>query len=293
MVAGCKSLTEIKVNSTNKEYVAVDGVMFRKDMTEIMAYPAGRTDATYAIPQSVQELCPYVFSGAKYLEEIIYPEGMYYKDNTTTADAEKEIGEYIAPEAPIIIGAVSLAADKMNVTWFPEILADGYIVYRKPVDGSWEEIARVDGTVTEDTEYFSYTDENVIPGKEYCYTVRGYVTTTTNGKTVEGSFDPDGVKGTTVPEIPVLEKVIIPAGTRKRQVYWKKVTGSKGYFIYRRASKDDEWMMIKKIEGEDTLMYEDVTDDDKNYYYTVQAYTENEDGVMVRGYYDEDGITVE
>ncbi len=293
VVAGCKSLTEIKVNSANKEYVAVDGVMFRKDMTEIMAYPAGRTDATYAIPQSVQELCPYVFSGAKYLEEIIYPEGMYYKDNTTTADAEKEIGEYIAPEAPIIIGAVSLAADKMNVTWFPEILADGYIVYRKPVDGSWEEIARVDGTVTEDTEYFSYTDENVIPGKEYCYTVRGYVTTTTNGKTVEGSFDPDGVKGTTVPEILVLEKVIIPAGTRKRQVYWKKVTGSKGYFIYRRASKDDEWMMIKKIEGEDTLMYEDVTDDDKNYYYTVQAYTENEDGVMVRGYYDEDGITVE
>ena len=49
----CPSLTSINVQSTHPNYQSVDGVLFNKDLTELIAYPAGRTNTTYYIPESV------------------------------------------------------------------------------------------------------------------------------------------------------------------------------------------------------------------------------------------------
>jgi hypothetical protein len=49
---GCSNLTEINVNDGNLNYSSADGVLFNKNKTEIVIYPAGKT-GNYAIPNSV------------------------------------------------------------------------------------------------------------------------------------------------------------------------------------------------------------------------------------------------
>ena len=63
------SLTEINCDPENEYYTSVDGVLFNKDMTAVIAYPVGRKGA-YTVPETVKNIEPYVFSGAKYLPEI-------------------------------------------------------------------------------------------------------------------------------------------------------------------------------------------------------------------------------
>ncbi len=49
----CSSLTEINVESGNSQYISQDGVLFNKEKTTIVCYPAGKTEITYIIPNSV------------------------------------------------------------------------------------------------------------------------------------------------------------------------------------------------------------------------------------------------
>lgn len=50
---GCENLTEIVVESTNPNYCSVDGVLFTKDKTELICYPAADKRTKYNIPKSV------------------------------------------------------------------------------------------------------------------------------------------------------------------------------------------------------------------------------------------------
>ena len=52
----CSSLTEIRVASGNTHYIAMDGVMFNIDKTELIAYPEGKLSENYIIPESVKKL---------------------------------------------------------------------------------------------------------------------------------------------------------------------------------------------------------------------------------------------
>lgn len=63
------SLTEINCDPENQYYTSVDGVLFKKDMTSIVAYPVGRKGA-YTVPETVKYIEPYVFNGAEYLTDI-------------------------------------------------------------------------------------------------------------------------------------------------------------------------------------------------------------------------------
>ncbi|MDD5793040.1 MAG: hypothetical protein PUD22_10690 [Erysipelotrichaceae bacterium] len=49
----CTSLTSINVDNENQYYCSVDGVLFSKDKTVLIKYPAGSTLKTYSIPNSV------------------------------------------------------------------------------------------------------------------------------------------------------------------------------------------------------------------------------------------------
>lgn len=49
-------LTEISVNSENANYSSENGVLFNKDKTKIVRYPAGKKDSSYSIPDSVTSI---------------------------------------------------------------------------------------------------------------------------------------------------------------------------------------------------------------------------------------------
>ena len=56
----CTSLTSINVNVENPNYSSVDGVLFDKNKTTLLQYPAGKSDA-YIVPNSVTDIGNYAF----------------------------------------------------------------------------------------------------------------------------------------------------------------------------------------------------------------------------------------
>lgn len=67
-------LDQIDVSADNASYTAVDGVLFNKDKTQLVAYPLGR-DAAYAVPDGVTEIADYAFNQGK-AASVTFPESL-------------------------------------------------------------------------------------------------------------------------------------------------------------------------------------------------------------------------
>ena len=74
--AGCGSLPTITVAAGNTKYVAVDGVLFNKEKTQLVQYPAGRVATSYVIPKEVTSLGGSAFNSAKNLTAVTIPAGV-------------------------------------------------------------------------------------------------------------------------------------------------------------------------------------------------------------------------
>lgn len=75
--AGCTSLTEVKVASTNQNFTSHGGVVFNRDMTEIVYFPQGK-GGEYVIPDSVSSIAAGVFSGNRVITELVIPNTVSY-----------------------------------------------------------------------------------------------------------------------------------------------------------------------------------------------------------------------
>ncbi|MBR2387742.1 MAG: leucine-rich repeat protein [Clostridia bacterium] len=69
---GCKSLTTFTVETTNTEYCAVGSVLFSKDKTELVCYPAKRVGQNYLLSTNVTRISPYAFDGVSTLSKLLY-----------------------------------------------------------------------------------------------------------------------------------------------------------------------------------------------------------------------------
>ena len=69
----CTKLTSITVDAKNPNYTSVDGVLFDKNKTTIMQYPAGKSGTTYSIPNGVTTISVGAFAGCKTLTNISLP----------------------------------------------------------------------------------------------------------------------------------------------------------------------------------------------------------------------------
>ena len=67
---GCTSLMEIKVAAGNSNFVSLNGVLFSKDKTTLICYPAGKKDKSYTISDGVTSICWRAFSDSKNLTAI-------------------------------------------------------------------------------------------------------------------------------------------------------------------------------------------------------------------------------
>lgn len=70
----CERLMSISVNSANENYTSDSGVLFglsnNGNKTELIAYPAAKTDKSYSIPDTVVAVVSYAFFGAKNLQSV-------------------------------------------------------------------------------------------------------------------------------------------------------------------------------------------------------------------------------
>ena len=81
---GCGALKSIQVEGKNKYYKSEpnkregnDHVLFNKNKSVIIAYPASSREVQYDIPDSVMSICEWAFSECKKLNRITIPDSVY------------------------------------------------------------------------------------------------------------------------------------------------------------------------------------------------------------------------
>ena len=75
-LADWSSLTNITVDEENVFFADIDGVLFTKDISKLVCYPAGKTISAYSIPKSVIIIGDAAFSGCTSLTNITIPESV-------------------------------------------------------------------------------------------------------------------------------------------------------------------------------------------------------------------------
>ena len=68
-------ITAINVDAANPNYCSVDGILYSKDMTTLIAYPAGKTATEYVIPSTVTEIKSRALYSCVYITTLTIPAG--------------------------------------------------------------------------------------------------------------------------------------------------------------------------------------------------------------------------
>ena len=102
-----RNLTAYFVDEQNTAYTSVDGILFSKDGTVLVAYPQGKKDTSYSIPESVTCIASDAFGGSR-LTSVTIPEsvtsirlGAFFGCNSLTS--------ITIPKSVVSIGDLALA----------------------------------------------------------------------------------------------------------------------------------------------------------------------------------------
>ncbi|MBQ3149916.1 MAG: leucine-rich repeat protein [Clostridia bacterium] len=110
------NLYDILVDKDNPYFKSVNGVLFNKDLTELVRYPDGKDGEIYQVPSTVKTIGRYAFYFT-WLDSLILPQGLeviekgafYYCDvSYWSADFIQENVRYIGPKAFIYSGFEAL-----------------------------------------------------------------------------------------------------------------------------------------------------------------------------------------
>ena len=104
----CHALTEIKVESGNKIYADIDGVVYTKDGKAVIAYPAGNPAENYTVLDGTQKIGVAAFYGSWNLRGVAVPAGVDEFYEYAFFDCEKVYG-YSLPDTLETVGPYSMA----------------------------------------------------------------------------------------------------------------------------------------------------------------------------------------
>lgn len=116
------SLEHIDVAEENAYFRSIDGVLYTKDGSAVVAYPIGRAETEYRIPEQCVAIYSYAFAESN-LENVTLPENMYeigyaafeHCDRLQKIHIPKGV-YYIAPGAFLNCGSlVEISVDKHNL----------------------------------------------------------------------------------------------------------------------------------------------------------------------------------
>lgn len=148
--------------------------------------------------------------------------------------------------APKNLQAVSVAYNKITLSWDAVDGAQGYVVYSKSKKtAQWKQVK----TVTQ-TSYSATASCGVTT----YYTVCAYVETE-SGREL-GKRSDSGVSAKAVPAAPQFSKAV-RSGVTAIKLTWNKDSKASGYGVYRQQAGDDTWKKIKTITKNSTVTYLD------------------------------------
>lgn len=140
---GSTRLTQISVDAANAQFGAYEGVLFNKDGTQLLHYPAGKADETYTIPFSVISIADGAIRKCENLKNVIIGDnvtaiGMVNLcesnalERVTIGKGVKRMGRYVLNVTPNlkIIEIKDIAAwCTMQIETFDSIFAAGAELY--------------------------------------------------------------------------------------------------------------------------------------------------------------------
>lgn len=98
----CTELKKIEVDEKNQYYTAIDGNLYTKDQTKLLAYAVGKTEPIFAVPYGVSSIGSNAFEGCFHLMEIILPNSIVLIDKEAFSSCSMK-SIYI-PDGVISIG---------------------------------------------------------------------------------------------------------------------------------------------------------------------------------------------
>ena len=153
------------------------------------------------------------------------------------------------------------------IAWDSVEYADGYYVYRKQADTSWEKLII--------TNELSYLDKTAVRGEKYYYTVRAY----DESGSYRSKYNTKGVPVIYLAP-PVLEGEPQLLADNGVKISWQAVSGADKYSVYRKAP-GGSYTRLAVLDA-DITEYTDTTakSDGDIFIYAVRAHNETNVGVL-------------
>ena len=117
----CEKITSIEVEGANPNFVSADGVLFSKDKTRLLQYPAAKFATSFAIPNSVKKIDKEAFYGCNKLTSITIPNNITRIEDATFYDTG--ITSIEIPNSVTYIGEHAFSQTKLTSVKLPESVA--------------------------------------------------------------------------------------------------------------------------------------------------------------------------
>lgn len=155
----------------------------------------------------------------------------------------------------------SSTSSSIKLSWSKVSSSRGYRIYRSTSkNGTYSKIKDITSNST-----LSYTDSDLSSNKKYYYKIKSFKTV--NGEKYYGYYS-SIINGETKLATPKI-KLSTPK-SKSIKVSWNKISGAKGYEVYRSTSKHGSFSKIKTTNN---LSYTNTKlSKNKTYYYKVKAY---------------------
>ncbi len=285
-VFNSQSIEEYKVHPENQYFTAVDGVLYSKDMTELVAYPIGRCadggENSFVIPEAVEEIGNYAFLNCKHtaftVPENVKSIGMQaFAGNTNLSTIN------ILNGVESIYDGAFLACNSLKAIHLPtSVNYIGYCALGFVYDFDYEGLSFMldqqgishDTVTAENASYYASLTGFSIDSFVICVAnekAKIYAPKNSAGHNYCKMF---GVNYRSSEAI--TPKLISAKQTAKGvKIQWSYSSDADGYYIYRK-NKSGDYKKIATVKGKEKLSYTD-----KKAYsayentYTVKAYNEN------------------
>lgn len=99
---GCNKLTEIILEPENTNFTSINRVLFNFDKTQLVFYPAGKTETSFSIPDCVTSIGKGAFSGCDKLTSILIPNSVTSINEYAFYDCDR-LTSIVIPESVISI----------------------------------------------------------------------------------------------------------------------------------------------------------------------------------------------
>ena len=77
------------MSAGNRNYKSVGGVLYSKDGKKLIAYPAGKKNSSYRVPEGVEKIADGAFMGAVHLNKIVLPDSLRYVGHKVFMDCSE------------------------------------------------------------------------------------------------------------------------------------------------------------------------------------------------------------